>query len=73
MPHDPIGRYPGGERLKVMHALSAAEAEGESDAFGEIAKLGRLELVLGHGPDDSGAMRTEQERKKPAPRGIARA
>ena len=64
MPHDPIGRYPGRKCFGIMHALSAAEAEGECDALGEIAGLGRLELVIGHGPDDSAAMRTEQEHSK---------
>ena len=49
MPHDPIGRYPGRKRLGIMHALSAAEAGGECDALGEIARFGRLELVIGHG------------------------
>ena len=49
MPHDPIGRYPRRECLGIMHALSAAKAEGECDALGEIAGLGRLELVIGHG------------------------
>ena len=53
MPHDPIGRYPRRECLGIMHALSAAEAEGECDALGEITGLGRRELVIGHGPDDS--------------------
>ena len=47
MPHDPIGGYPGRERLGVMDALSAAETEGECDAVGEI-RSGRRELVIGH-------------------------
>ena len=49
MPHDPIGRYRGRKRLGIMDALSAAEAEGECNALGEIARLGRLEVVIGHG------------------------
>ena len=48
VPDDPTGRYPGRERLGMMHALFAAKAEGKSDALGENATLGRLEVVIGH-------------------------
>ena len=48
MPHNPIGRYPGREGLQIMDAPSAAKAERERDALGDIARLGGLELFVGH-------------------------
>jgi hypothetical protein len=64
MPHDPIGSNRSHVRIRVVDTLPAAEQQSESDRAGNVAGVGRAELlIVGHGRTIAdGGERSENEK-----------